>query len=166
MRCLVTDPWRCVITLSSRMTRRATQVLPRQREPLHIAHLLDQLRSYITRLPGPHRTALEQIISSGKRLSPPALDLPPLQVTLLTQARALMRCDRETEDNDCDGNSDSTNTLAPPLIEAKSAAFWTLHYNALGYFEREVFSHWLRHSPVHVRELLLACADDVLLEML
>ncbi|HEY6645122.1 hypothetical protein [Povalibacter sp.] len=166
VRCLVADPWRCVITLSSRMARRATQGLPLQREPLHVAHLLDQLRRYITRLPGPHRAALEQLLTSGNRINPTTLDLPPLQVTYLTQARALMRCERESDDNDCDGKRDSTNTLFPPLNEAKSAAFWTLHYGALGYFEREEFAHWLRHSPVHVRELLLACIDDVLLGML
>lgn len=54
-------------------------------------------------------------------------------------------------------------TDAEDVLRAERAAEWLLRLPTASRAEREEFVRWLRASPLHVREMLLAiCCDEIL----
>jgi hypothetical protein len=151
------DPWSYVWTLSGRaersITRHCTCAAPT--DSSHVSALLDRLEISLGKLPSAHREKLTAAMvapASTMRLVRSSF----VEVVYVAQARALLRYT---------SRSHLSASRDPPLLVAESAALWTLQYPTNDLAQRIEFGGWLRVSPEHVRELLLACIDDLLLIM-
>lgn len=153
--CLRQTPWRCLFILSARAVRKLDhrRALP----PLSISDMLERVRKAAAELRGTHgdvmrsATAGEQGVDGRHALS------PSLREFYFAQARALLR--RARVETDHIGHEGS-------LLAAHAAALWAMRYSALTLTQRWELGDWLCDSREHVRELLLACVDEVLLLML
>ncbi len=157
--CTRTDPWRCVLVCLHRASRPIIRHPSLERPPpLHLHALLDVLCQSIARLPQPHRDTLEDVIATRELRPHNASVAYGLRMAYLTQARALIRCGRvkASSPNGLDGDL---------VIAAQSAAFWTLNFASLNPAEAEEFGSWLQAKPLHLREVLLACTDELLLRL-
>ncbi len=155
-----TDPWRCVFISLHRAARPITQGALHERcEPLRLAPLIDSLHQSINRLPRLHRRSLQDVVATGGLLMDDDSIGYGLRLVCLTQARALIRCQRTQVDSDAPVDD-------PLWTAARSAAFWTLNFASLDAAETEEFGDWVRSNPLHLHELLIACADELLVRLL
>jgi hypothetical protein len=146
-------PWRSLLVLSARAVRKMDRV--HAPPSVRIPDLLEQMREAAAGLKGPHAEAMHSVMASDHAPDGRPRLSPSLREFYLAQARALMRCAR-LDENQRDG----------PLLAAHAAALWAMRYSDLTLGQRCELADWLRASHEHIREILLACIDDVLLLML
>lgn len=153
--CLRQAPWRCLFILSARAVRKPDH--RRTLRPLILPDLLDRVRETAAGLRGTHGDVMRSAIG-GDEHGPHGTQAlsPSLREFYFAQARALLRCARVETDHGREGS----------LLAAHAAALWAMRYSALTLTHRWELGDWLSASGEHVRELLLACVDEVLLLML
>ncbi|MBB6091220.1 hypothetical protein HNQ60_000066 [Povalibacter uvarum] len=153
--CLRQTPWRCLFILSARTVRKLDH--QRALPSLSIPDLLARVRETAAELRGTHGDVMRSTIGDDEHGSHGTHALSPsLREFYFAQARALLRCARVEADHGREGS----------LLAAHAAALWVMRYSALTLAQKWELGDWLCASHEHVRELLLACVDDVLLLML